>query len=1388
MKRTCFAGILACLLLAGCRGLGGTPPAAAARPADSRQRLCLNGAWEFKSNADKDWSPIRVPGSYCGQKQGWGGPRWAVWDYPDRWAGKGGVYRRTFQVPATMRGQPLRLWCGGARHHAVVRLNGEIAGRDDLGFFPFAIPLPQARPEGDNLLEVEITDQDTPMQEAENSRSCRGLWQDVFLETCPGLHVGDDRFIQTSVRNHEIRIDLPVVNATGQTAAFSIRHVVTDAAGNEVLAIDGGRQELAAGESRTFSQAAAWAQPRLWSVDTPVLYHCESRLLDSTGTLVDSLGTRFGFREIEAQGPRLLLNGRELHMRGDGIHYLGDLEGSKAYAKAYIRSMKAAGVNAARLHVAIRPAEWLEAADEDGFLLLYEAAHHFRPAKEEAASRAHLERMVKSHRNHPSIIAWSVSNEFRWGPGAEAVWMIDQVKALDASRLVFASDFSPWSRHGDVVSHHYDPGRVWSDWEKLAPGKPLVWDELADTWQTERPVRNGTAGGEIAATDWATGTWNDAWDQVVGNLKVVDEPRVFAGEPHRPAYLGPWHYSFEFFRWLPTNKARRLQVAWDSLAGPGQKIHFVNPCATTANIWDPTLPAMMPNPGYYLLRDWFIPVRFRKMDWRRTWTAGETATLSGRLFYDDLRPADQALCRIESRDGKILAEVANPMTLVPGQIVEPATLRFQMPEVREATPANLVVQFANQGEPGWRETVAIVVLPKDSDSPAAGREVLVAAADPALAGKLARLGCQARPAEAGTIPPGPGIVVCDDSLDESRRQQLAAAGHRVIALLPGTPSPAAARPRLPFGGAPHQLFGGIGQEAFTAWRGTAAKGLLPRPVRQANARILLNDKDGEGAILAERMLGNGLLLETSLCLADSFETEPAARWLLARMVRYADDYRPARPPTPLLFAGPAWTAWLADLGLAAEPGTRERLAPIAGGTVVVAPDADPRLLAQASRELQDFVDGGGTLLVCGVAPGTLEACSAIAGRPLKLTDPYLGERSRCIKAPVSWALASTPADLDEYFDGILVPSQFERNLDPLVAGLCNRDLAWNGQPMFTQGLEIAGMDPTVASQDHAILVSNWRIDTTRPDYGAFYTFMGFDLRQAYWFVNRDPVLLRINRGRGRIVFNQLDLPAGGDPARRFALQLFTNLGCPVGGDNALPALADALDLAPQQAQLARFQAIQGQLAPAVRLYYGKPKDLEGDIVGTRFVGGGSRKILFLDAEAGVTAGANDQTTQYTGAAIYTFRWSKKPMRTSADALEAVPEILAAQCATAMVSSGMDDLKLGPDGKPMVSAEAHAATLAKTIRQLAEAGIKVYYANQPPLPDALRGTYAIDQVEAYNAATEKAIENLKYYPIDLHRFIKANVPEMKQRDTFRLTNEENLQLRQFLIDSWVSFGG
>jgi len=1313
--------------------------------------LSLNGRWDFRGDGDQTWSSVRVPGAYTGVRKGWGGEQWDGFDYPRRWEDKGGVYRRTFCLPEAMRGREVRFHGEACAHHTTVRVNGLTVGEWHDGYTPMAFPITPALKEGENLLEVCVAARKNDLFD-DYGTFRRGMWQGCCLRAYPELCVEDDLFIVTSHARGELRCHLPIRNLSRSEQRFSIICEVRETNGATVRRFSRGDCRLAPGALEPFDVVDAWPDPALWFPHDPHLYELHILIADEDGLIVDHRVQRFGFREITWNGPHLYINGCELFLRGHGGHYLGDIQGSRAYFETWLGEMKRLGINFMRLACSPKHAQLYEVADEVGILLESEAVCHFKVPEDASVWKGHLERLIKLHRNHPSVVLWSVSNELRWRGGGEKPEMIEWVKHFDTTRPVFASDFSLESRHGDVCGHHYDPDTVFDDWATYGPGKPMVWDELGSVWQHDRPLDNGTSGYEVQAQDYATGLWRDGHEQIRRDLSNTHDGRMVNGELHRINAYCVWDLAYVFFRWQPTNNNQLLQLTHASLDGPDVKLDHIRPCASTVNVWDSTLPAFEPNPGFHLFAPYLRPVRFFDRVQRGSVFAGSCHRVSSRLFYEDTRPCDRLTCRVERMDGTTLGETAHALSLRPGDIADSIECVFEIPETERAAPVRMVREFSLEGVPGYRDERPAKVFPR---RPTFHGRVHVWRNDPELASDLEALGispvCSFEP---GTVAVARGA----DALDDEALRQHIRQGGRVVFLL-HRPAAAGQIPdsaMIPLHGPDHRLLDGLDQADISDW--TARDPAWPlTPPATGNYRVVLaGDRDGNGATLYEFFSGLGLGIVTSLNLLNP--GEPAAGWMLGNLLAFAANYRTEADAGTMLLGGDELRDHLGRLGLRHELFSEERLPPcrtliLDGGCVEAVEQA-----MEAADGIRAFVRAGGNMLVCSINNRTIDSLRTLSGLPLRLTDPFLGERSHCVKAAVSWTRADTPPRPVEYFRGVLIPQPFEPNFDPLLSGLANRDLDWDGERMFESGIELEGMDPVTATEAHSILVSNWRIDWSKPSWGGEYIHAGKDQRRADWFVNRDPVLLRAASGRGSYVFCQLHLRAGGEKGERVARQLLTNLRCALDYPTRFPADDYVFAFAARHDQLRRFGEQARHLTPASRRHYGTPEHMANPgpntvplktmvmLVGDSLL---HRLFRYLQEDLWETHKVLDKLCR-AGAT------SRDILHTlsTAENLDQVPVFL--------LSLGLDDLRADSHGNPRVPVDEFAENLEAMVSLLQKTDAKLHWNTIVPVPSDAVGL-AGDWVTAYNEAAQDIMDTHGVYTFDLNRWVSESLPEPMQGD-------------------------
>ncbi len=155
----------------------------------------------------------------------------------------------------------------------------------------------------------------------------------------------------------------------------------------------------------------------LWDEFNPKLY--DFNLLYKNGRKTDTVGTRFGYKQIQHKNGDLILNGRRIFLRGNLECVIFPLTGyppmeKEGWAKL-IGQAKNYGLNHLRFHSWCPPQAAFEAADEAGFYLQVELPHWSLMVGEDENTteflRAEGDRILKEYGNSPSFIMMALGNE-----------------------------------------------------------------------------------------------------------------------------------------------------------------------------------------------------------------------------------------------------------------------------------------------------------------------------------------------------------------------------------------------------------------------------------------------------------------------------------------------------------------------------------------------------------------------------------------------------------------------------------------------------------------------------------------------------------------------------------------------------------------------------------------------------------------------------------------------------------------------------------------------------------------------------------------------------------------------------------------------------------------
>lgn len=179
---------------------------------------------------------------------------------------------------------------------------------------------------------------------------------------------------------------------------------------------------------------------KLWDTENPNLYIINVKAEN------DCISKRIGLRTIEVQGSKVLLNGKEIYMKGcewmPGSHPDYGMAEPFEHSIKCLSQLKGAGCVFTRFHWQ-QDTSIFDWCDENGLLVQEEIPYWGYPKKatpmQLKIAKQHADEMVHYHAHHPSIICWGVGNEL----GGEFAETIDYVKQMysyfneiDGTRLV----------------------------------------------------------------------------------------------------------------------------------------------------------------------------------------------------------------------------------------------------------------------------------------------------------------------------------------------------------------------------------------------------------------------------------------------------------------------------------------------------------------------------------------------------------------------------------------------------------------------------------------------------------------------------------------------------------------------------------------------------------------------------------------------------------------------------------------------------------------------------------------------------------------------------------------------------------------------------------------
>ena len=367
-------------------------------------------------------------------------------------------YRKHF-VLNSINNKKVSVYFDGVYMNSDVWINGHYLGNHPYGYTPFYYDLTAHLKQNgeENILAVRVRN------EGKNSRwySGSGIYRHVWLTVTNPVHVNQwGVFITTpkvDVNTATVNIKTNLVGLPNTQGTKLQTHILD--ANNKVVAT----LETPVNSSNTVIQNISLAYPKLWSPDSPYIYHAVTDIMQGSQQL-DHVVTNFGVRSINITAANgFLLNGKSIELRGGCMHHDNGPLGSATIDRAEerrIELLKQSGFNAVRTSHNPPSQQFLDACDRLGMIVIDEAFDQWERPKNpqdyhlyfDSSWKKDIDAMVLRDRNHPSVVFWSIGNEINERVDSSGLriekQLCDEVRSIDSTRPVTEAICFFWDHPG----------------------------------------------------------------------------------------------------------------------------------------------------------------------------------------------------------------------------------------------------------------------------------------------------------------------------------------------------------------------------------------------------------------------------------------------------------------------------------------------------------------------------------------------------------------------------------------------------------------------------------------------------------------------------------------------------------------------------------------------------------------------------------------------------------------------------------------------------------------------------------------------------------------------------------------------------------------------------
>ena len=431
--------------------------------------VTLEGLWDYCPDPDE-----------CGESDGWA-TRWPQsrrpcvlplpWNLMDpqlfKYEGVVWFFRTIPNVP------PGEWWLvgDGVNHRLTAWADGVLLGGQEGGYLPFEFALPRRETANPVRLALAVDNRLGPATLPPAGMdwfNWGGVVRRLCLRVRSELHLMDVE--ARCLLSGEISVQGQVGGPRAEASRLAVR--LLDPEGLSVW--DAQASPRAEADGTCYSVSGKITRPRLWSPERPEMYSLVVQVRSEDGAWTESRTVPVGFREVQAEGYQILLNGQPIRLRGISRHEAHPHVGNAGIDQlAYLdfQLLKQAGANFVRLAHYPHDPHVLDIADRLGVLVYAElptiwlGESQMKDPEILVRATKTFDALWRRDRHHPSIILWGLLAECATQTEAGERFfarLSAHVRKRDLTRLIIQASETPEGdrcfQYADVLGLNYFQG------------------------------------------------------------------------------------------------------------------------------------------------------------------------------------------------------------------------------------------------------------------------------------------------------------------------------------------------------------------------------------------------------------------------------------------------------------------------------------------------------------------------------------------------------------------------------------------------------------------------------------------------------------------------------------------------------------------------------------------------------------------------------------------------------------------------------------------------------------------------------------------------------------------------------------------------------------------